>query len=97
MITIQIKKHKNQFVKRSCEPNDDKLMGEFTSIKEALKFYKTMGFGTTTHYFMAKEKGIPGIPLKPVSRHFKAVGEAMAKRGAISEERKQGGWKGGEV
>lgn len=72
MLTIQIRKHKDHNV-RAFNPADDKLMGDFTTLKEALKFYKTMGYSPDRYYFILQEKGIPPILIHPISKHFKAV------------------------
>lgn len=74
MITIQIREHFNTFI-RKHDPDKDKLVMEFSSVKEALKFYKTMGCTLSAHYFIVKEEGIPGLLLHPCTSHFKAAGE----------------------
>jgi len=73
-MTIQIRKHKSPYG-RKYDPNEDKLIGEFTTLKEALKFYKVRGCGTFAYYFTVTEKGIPPIIVTPATRHFKAVRE----------------------
>jgi len=83
-ITVQIRKRKYPYG-RKYDPNEDKLIGEFTTLKEALKLYKTMGCGTVTHYFTVTENGIPPIIITPATRHFKAVGLPRATKGPIEE------------
>lgn len=83
MITIQIRRHKFPY-RRKYDPAEDKLMGDFTTVKEALKWYKTMAYGAVTHYFIIKEKGIPGVIITPTTRHFKAVGHT--RRGCAARE-----------
>jgi len=84
-ITVQIRKHKNPFI-RKYDPNEDKLIGEFTTLKETLKLYKTMGCGTITHYITINERGVPPLLITPATRHFKAVGLPKATRGPINRD-----------
>ena len=65
-------RHFNPFI-RNYYGGKDKLLGEFTTLKDGVKAYKVMGCNHTAHYLAVNEKGMPPLLITPSSRHFIAA------------------------